>query len=181
MTVLHGIHQARGAFVSICGQDDIMFPSRISTLIKMLDTTNCSMACSNAFYLNGNEPTDLLLRPKSKEAGYLHSYQFLFNNPVVGSTALFRREHFERIDLAIFRFRQAMEWIHWFEYTQMAGVYYLETPLIYYRKHSRNLTNQYFHTTEFRRYQQYCRRRIFKRLNSREIILAIIERLGERS
>ena len=176
-TLLSGSLAAHGEYMSVFGQDDLMFPDRLSTLVEHLEIHHASMICSNAYYLLDGEKTTQLVNSLNAPSGFIPRNRFLYNNPVIGPSALFRKHDFERIDLSIFRFKNSIEWLHWFQYANMDGVYYLAKPLLYYRRHARNLTNSVFKTTEYRDYRRVVRSHILARLRPSEILLATTQKL----
>jgi glycosyltransferase involved in cell wall biosynthesis len=173
-TYLRGIALASGKYIAGFGQDDIMLPNRISTLVTLLQKTGASMVCSNAFYLFENRQTTQLVRPEWQRNTYIPRYRFLYRNPVIGPSVMFRKQEFLQIDPSIFRFRNSMEWIHWFQYASMEGVFFTSQPLLYYRKHENNLSNKIFQSTEFNEYKQFCVNYIRTRLSAWEFLQAFL-------
>jgi len=167
--VISGIMASQGSYISACGQDDIMLEARLSTLATSIQRHGCSMVCSNAFYLLGETRSRTLVLPTWLSDRKIERREFLSVNPVIASSALFRREHFFRIDPSLFRYRNCVEWIHWFQYACMDGIYYLASPLVYYRKHGESLSNTIFMTEEYKDYKRFCRRHMLSRLTVREI------------
>jgi teichuronic acid biosynthesis glycosyltransferase TuaG len=178
---LSGIQASNGAYISVIGQDDIMFDNRLTTLINALEEKHVSMVCSNAWFLYGEEPSKRLVRPFMKTERRITSHMFYFRNPVIGPSALFRKEDFYTIDKSIFRFRNSMERIHWFQYTAMRGIYYLPTPLLFYRKHFENLSKSIFQTPEYIEYKNFCRKQVRSTLTPKEILLAWIDQYSYRT
>lgn len=172
-TFLSGIAASNGTYISGIGQDDIMIKNRITVLVNTIQQRKVSMVCSNAYYIYGNEPSVQLLRPGWTVEGYIPRHAFLLDNPVIGSSALFRKQDFSKISISLSQFQNSMEWIHWFQYISMNGVYYLPLPLLYYRKHNNNLSNSIYQTEEYARYKNFCRKHILTKLSPREIIVAL--------
>lgn len=177
---LTGVREAQGEYISVFGQDDVMFENRLSTLISAINKHNVSMVFSNAYLLFDDQPSHRLVFTNRLHDCFIPRYTFLFRNQVVGPTALFRKSHFLRIESDIFRFRNSMEWIHWFQYTSMNGIYYVASPLLYYRKHPENLTNTIFTTAEFKQYKKFCRQHMLSQLTIPEIVHAFARHLGLR-
>jgi glycosyltransferase involved in cell wall biosynthesis len=175
-TFCFGIEASKGAYISGLGHDDIIFPDRLSRLIKCIEYYKVSMICSNAYFFIGNEKTNHLVRGGAEwsKSRYLNKYDFLFQNPVIGSSAIFRKNAFERIDRSFFRYKNFMEWIHWFQYTLLDGVYFISDPYLYYRKHSSNISNYLFDTEDYREYKRFCQKYVLSKLNPIEILIALI-------
>lgn len=174
---LSGVSESKGEFISVFGQDDIMLENRLSTLISGIKEHNVSMVFSNGYFLFGDEPSQCLIYPNRLHDRFIPRYSFLFGNPVLGPSALFKKNDFLSIESSIFRFKNSMEWIHWFQYTSMNGIYYLASPLLYYRRHQKNLTNVIFTTSEFKDYKKSCRQHVLSKLTISEIILAFAKHM----
>jgi len=168
--ILTGIAQAKGRYISIIGQDDTMLSNRISIQVASIEKYSVSMVCTNAFYLIDEKPTSNLVRPTWLSEGYVRREAFLFNNPVIGPTNLFNKDDFQEIQPSIFSFKNSMEWMLWLQFIGMKGIYYIAQPLIYYRRHSRNLSSSLFKTTEFKNYKKYCREVALRNSSVQEII-----------
>ena len=171
-TLLDGLQASEGEYISLFGQDDIMFPNRISTLVDAIQKYRVSMVCSNAYYLYGNEPSQDLVRLQFRKSRSIEKYLFAFENQIVGPSALFRKDDFSKIDTNLFQFRSSMEWIHWFQYTSMRGIYFISSPLLYYRRHPQNLSQSLVKSTEYIEYRRFCKENIFPGLSKMDFLLA---------
>jgi glycosyltransferase involved in cell wall biosynthesis len=180
-SVLSGISVSNAEFIALMGQDDVMFSNRLSVQVEALYRNQVSMVCSNAYYLYENKPSGCLVNPYLKSDQLIERRVFLFRNPVVGPTTLFRRQDFLLVDTEIFKFRNSVEWILWFQFARMSGVYYLATPLLYYRRHKSNISNHLFTSPEYGSYKKFCTRHVASRLSTREIMLSIFEYLLQKT
>ncbi|NUM43753.1 MAG: glycosyltransferase [Anaerolineales bacterium] len=171
--VMDGVATAQGKYVSVLGQDDVMVKERVSCLLQMMMESGASMVCSNAFYLFGDQPSHQLVRPDWNTSGFIPRGAFLFQNPVVGSSVIFKKDAFKKINFTNLTFRNSIEWYHWFNYACMDGVYFLAEPLIYYRKHETNISHTLFQSGEYRRYKRFCRKYMLSKLHPCEIALAV--------
>jgi len=153
-----------------------MFTNRLSKLISCIENQKVSMVCSNAYFLIGDKKTTQLVRDSSQwsKSQHINKYDFLIQNPVIGSSAIFRRKAFEQIDKKIFQYKNFIEWIHWFQYTLLDGVYFISDPYLYYRKHPNNITNTIIGTKDYNEYKRFCRRYVLNNLKFVEIIREFI-------
>lgn len=172
-TFLEGLDASNGEFISLFGQDDIMLPNRMSALVEAMELESVSMVCSNAYFLYGEQKTSKLVRPTQRTNGELKKFKFLYTNPVIGPSVLFKKQDFFNIDRKeVFRFRQSMEWAHWFQYTGMSGIFYLAEPLLFYRRHENNLSGHIYESPEFKEYKAFCQKQISEQLSVFEKTLA---------
>lgn len=174
-TFLIGIENSSGEFISALGQDDVMRSNRLSRLISSIDIQNVDMICSNSLLIYDDEKTIQLVRngKEWKSNRYIAPKEFLFTNPIIGSSVMFRKSRFKQIDKNLFKYRNYMEWIHWFQYSINGGIYFISDPLIYYRKHSDNLTNYIYEMKDFRRYRRFCQRFVLKNISPSDSLEAM--------
>jgi glycosyltransferase involved in cell wall biosynthesis len=175
--VIDGIAAASGAYVSIIGQDDLMFKGRIQYLVQAIEEIGSSMVCSNAFYIFGEQPSKKLVRSGWCKTGFIPKHAFLFKNSIIGSSVIFKKKDFARINFLNYPYRNSIEWYHWFNYACMDGVFFLADPLVYYRKHNTNISSTLYQSSEYKSYKKFCRSFILSKLTPIEIAIAIKNKL----
>lgn len=89
-----GARLAKGEYLAFLDHDDIWLPKKLERQIDVIkNNPKIGLISTNAFIMNGNEKTSLLLI-KGTKSGYLDDGTFFPSNKVVQSTALVKKTVF---------------------------------------------------------------------------------------
>jgi glycosyltransferase involved in cell wall biosynthesis len=133
----------RGRFVALADQDDIWLPEKIDKLVNGIG--EWSLIYSDASYIDEN---DTVFAPSIKrftEAIFFTGKplrKLLFNNCVTGCTVLFKRELLDSA-LPIPQDERSHDWWLALVACKSNGIFYIDEPLVLYRKHDGNTLGIY--------------------------------------
>jgi glycosyltransferase involved in cell wall biosynthesis len=137
-----GIELARGKYIARMDADDIAFPRRLEKQVDFLDKhDDIGLLGSSAILIDQN---GYKLRPIGASCSDIEiRWNILLNSPILHSSAMFRREFFSHNLLRYEEtYKAAEDYDLWRKFLYLSKASNLPEPLIYYRVHQSNVTNQ---------------------------------------
>ncbi|MFZ1799699.1 MAG: glycosyltransferase family 2 protein [Chitinophagaceae bacterium] len=140
-----GIQHANGKYISCIAADDFWAREKIEQQVNYLESAGPEVAacCTNGYYVFENDPSktapslNRILQP-----GDLTFEGILKLNAVMAISVMIRKEIFSEIGL--FDENSVIEdWDMWLRLTDKYVMGYLPAPLVYYRRHSNNRSNNF--------------------------------------
>lgn len=135
------VKQASGDYIVLMAGDDISFSNRVSTLMNIFDTRKISMVLSNATQINQDGsilgPLHLKKMPQTK------TIEDIVNEGVVnisGATMACHRDVFFKFDDIPEHLDNEDDNLP-VKATMLHGIFILDKPLLYYRKHTESLSS----------------------------------------
>lgn len=136
---------AKGKYVSILGSDDFWELNKIEKQVAFMENANPGIVacCTQGYYVFDNDPS----RPTPRLTRLLKEKEFSFDGLILGNNILqisvmIKKEIFDEIGL--FDEKSTMEdWDMWLRIADKYLWAYIPEPLVYYRRHSNNLSNYF--------------------------------------
>lgn len=131
----NALRGATGDIIFLSDQDDIWKGNKVQKTLEMLN--ECTLVFSNAYVFEGNEPhEDVLLYQRSDVVGFFRN---LYKNNYIGATMAFKAE---LLQVALPFPKQLPMHDIWFGLlAEITGkTDFISEPLIYYRRHSNNVS-----------------------------------------
>jgi len=138
-------NHAKGKYIAMMGSDDYWVSSKIETQVKYMESINDKIAacCTWGYFIYENDvskPTPRLTK-LLKSTDLTFSALLKFNN-IMQISVMIRANVFKEIGL--FDERSVVEdWDMWLRITDRYEFGYIPEPLVYYRRHSDNLSNYF--------------------------------------
>ncbi len=137
-----GIRAAQGAYIALLDSDDAYLPGALTTLAALLTShTNVGLVCSDAWLFDGRKDFGRKSlwsgRPRNPANFRWETVEYC----ATPSTTLVRREVFDRVGLFDVHLKNAAEdWLMWVQIARYYDMAYIDRPLVRYRIHERNAT-----------------------------------------
>lgn len=138
---------ASGKYLTVFGQDDVMFPDRIKKQIAFMEAhPDCIVSFANSALLLEESRSDALLigSPKLKALLFNHIRNsfllFMLDLQFNSNSAIYLREGVLRAGGYGEQFRNYGETMLWFNLARLGRVLFQNEPLSYYRFHANNMT-----------------------------------------
>lgn len=141
----NAIKMCSGDYIYLADQDDIWLPNKVERVNLMLQ--KYYLVCHNAFIMQENDIT----KEKIQDSRGKHKSFFMtfYKNSYIGCCMAFRKE----IVNLILPFPNNLDVHDWFIgviANKKYGSYFLNEPLIYYRRHNTNTIGLNKHTLKFK-------------------------------
>lgn len=130
------MRRARGAYLSLCDQDDLWMPEKTSHLVAAIGSY--PMAYCNSLLVDAaGVSTGITLAHKKNLATYTDPAVFLTDNCVAGHATLVTRQLFEQS--LPFKAPTPHDFLLAYMSTFYGGIVYLPEVLVHYRNHANNV------------------------------------------
>jgi glycosyltransferase involved in cell wall biosynthesis len=139
-----GIQSSRGELIAFLDADDQWLPGKIEQQQAILDSEpDIGLVHTDVFYWNP-DAGDKNIRECGREQFTGNCYtRFFFDNHVMPSSVLLRRECLEAVGLFDEGFYVAEDWDLWFRIARRFRFAYLNYPMVLYRVHEGSLSNDH--------------------------------------
>jgi glycosyltransferase involved in cell wall biosynthesis len=137
-----GMQATRGKYIARMDADDIMHVDRLKVPFSIMEEEPDITVCGSQMIFFGEnlKPTLSKQMPGLIESPLI---TFLYGNSVPNSTVLIRRDFLQNHKLKYEIYPYAEDYKLWTEIAKRGGMFYLESqPLIYYRIHDTQITQQ---------------------------------------
>ncbi len=136
-----GIDISSGEFIAFLDSDDLWTPDKLKIAIQTMGRLNVDCVCSNSFVIDSSGRIVGFDLPRKIGSSTFHPADplLLLNNYLGCSTVVLRRSL-----LRDRRFNEeprnitAEDYLLWLTINHDASIYYIGTPLVYYRVHDKN-------------------------------------------
>lgn len=138
-----GIRICHGKYIAICDQDDVWIKDKIEILVKNIEIREVNLVYSQSFLLKN----DLFTKKKYPRQNLSTDiFIKLQHNNTRGASMLIRRNFLE----SILPFSDADIYDKWIYFISVIyeSLHFIDTPLDYYRSHSRNVVGTKFRYRE---------------------------------
>jgi glycosyltransferase involved in cell wall biosynthesis len=138
----YGIDLAMGKYIARMDADDMAFPQRFEKQVDFLNKhADIGLLGTSAILIDQNGKRLRKLATPSSDLEI--RWNILLNSPIIHSSAMFRRELFDRNGLRYEETYKAVEdYDLWRRFLYFSKAGNLPEPLIHYRIHQYNVTNQ---------------------------------------
>ncbi len=130
-----GIRKAKGDFIAFLDADDMWEPDKLEKQVRLFTNPNIGVVYSRARYIDGNgNPLDFKLQNKylQPRSGKVTEW-LLFDNFVPFSSAVVRRECFEKVGLFDEALKMGIDWDLWLRISIHYEFDYIDEPFLIYR------------------------------------------------
>jgi len=135
-----------GDFIAPCDQDDIWKPEKLQELIDNIKDNVLIYSLSTPIDENNNKINNISIKKNIYVSGNNNNLSFLFTNCISGHTILFKTEllpYLNNIPKSIYP-----DWWIAFVASSYGSIGFLNKSLVYYRRHSTQLTKTTKKTTK---------------------------------
>jgi glycosyltransferase involved in cell wall biosynthesis len=162
---------ARGRYLALHPDDDMMLPRALEEKVKILDTyPRVGLVCSKYHIIDaeGNivrENTNWGHGPEWDEGGVIPGKSLLENpfNPINIPTALFRREVYDRLGGFTTRVKICLDWEYWMRLGVHYDIYLMPEALTLWRLHGQTVTSLQLGSEEIKLWETLsCKRSAFQ-------------------
>lgn len=136
---------ARGKYIAMLGSDDYWASNKIELQVQFMESANDNVvaSCTRGYYIFENDPSKptprltRLLKPRE-----LQFENLLMRNCIMVISVMIRQDIFN--ELGLFDENSAIEdWDMWLRITDKYEMGFVPEPLVYYRRHSNNMSNYF--------------------------------------
>jgi glycosyltransferase involved in cell wall biosynthesis len=144
-----GIKLARGEYLAIFADDDMILESFLEKTVKFMDEHPEIGFCHGQVYTIDENGRPLRLnRARGKMKSFIidgkeEISELLIRNYIVGCSVLFRRSCFDKVGLFNPNLRSCEDWDMWIRLAKEYAIGYLAEPLAKYRVHTQSLTGHF--------------------------------------
>jgi len=137
-----GIRAARGEYIAFLDSDDLYLPGALAAQAEYLNAhPQVSMVCGDALLYDGQRTFGLKSARSGRPQNPANFRWETVEYCATPSTVMVRRPVFNRVGLFDEHLKNAAEdWLMWVRISLHFNMAYLDQPLIYYRVHDRNAT-----------------------------------------
>lgn len=162
-----GIRNSKGKYVIRLDADDWFDKNIIKILVNyLIKNTKIGMVFCDFFHVD-IEGKILLMEKRMK----ITSKHTLLDRPCLAAGAMFRRECFNAIGGYNEKYRFQEDYDFWIKFREKFLIRNINTPLMYYRKHSNSMSTNYFEKTKVR---QKVKRDFIKKFRKKKLIIGVI-------
>ena len=138
-----GIAHAQGDYIAFLDADDLWEPSKLEKQVQRLEAQpQVGLVHTwTAFIDAEGQPTGRIMT--SHGEGQVWSQMVVYNLLRCGSTAMVRRECFERLGQFDRNLRYAEDWDMWLRIAKDYDFALVHEPLVFYREHANNKSKNY--------------------------------------
>lgn len=135
-----GILASKGQYLSFLDADDVWLPNKLKLEVEFLDTyPSVKLVCSNYSYFGSRKgPRRTGFEGIPLTSGY-GLKELFFKNPILPSAVLVRKSCLEKVGLFDESMIQCEDLDMWLRIAAHFEVDYIDTPLVKYRLHERNM------------------------------------------
>jgi len=135
-----GILASKGQYLSFLDADDVWLPNKLKLEVEFLDThPSVKLVCSNYSYFGSRKgPKRTGFEGITLTSGY-GLKELFFKNPILPSAVLVRKSCFEKVGLFDESMVQCEDLDMWLRIAAHFEVGYIDTPLVKYRLHEKNM------------------------------------------
>lgn len=147
----HGIDDARGAFIALVDADDIWLPDKLATQIaRFHGNDRLGLVATNGKIIdeNGTVGADMIGTDRI-ENGHVSTASLIFNgNRIATSSVLMRSDCATTCGPFNTDYRVSDDYAMWLRVSRLYEIEILEAPLIYYRRHTNNISRDRLRASE---------------------------------
>lgn len=142
-----GLQEAKGEFIAVLNDDDLWAPEKLAKQVAMLDANpKIGLVHTGGWFIDGEgekmaDPKPLGFVYPSTPTGDVLAL-LIYHNRIITSSALVRRECFEKCGPFDPSFFGSGDWQMWLRVAQQYEIGYVPDPLCFYRVHSANASHQ---------------------------------------
>lgn len=146
----YGISKARGKYIWIAESDDIASPYFLKTMVEVLDQNpkiSVTFCQSTLIDCNGLSSSlwpydDVLFHNNFIFNGidFINKYLIKFNFIPNASAVLFRKSDYNAVGKSVEWLNNNGDWNLWLKLLTLGDLFYLSSPLNYFRKHEQSVT-----------------------------------------
>lgn len=135
---------AKGEYLMILGQDDLLPPNHIEAMCSEFDENTSFVHC-NANVIDEEDQFIRLARIDCDQATKSNNslYELAKDNFISSTGFLLRKSYFDRVGGYDERFKNYGEWLLWIKLALIGRVKYSTKVRSFYRRHQTNITNTF--------------------------------------
>jgi glycosyltransferase involved in cell wall biosynthesis len=144
------IQRARGHWVHILSDDDVLLPGFYQVYGELIRKTNCSVVVSQSIFTNEHDQWTGMTPPLQQSSGLLENALLVLSetNPIRTPSIVVAREAYEKVGGFTTDLIYTPDWEMWTRLAASTKVAYVNRPYSLFRMHSQSTTNRLILTGE---------------------------------